>query len=122
MKESILSLSGSDAVAPEQFADTFRCSEHLEPEKDLLLALLEDAIGCFQKYHSTQDRIGKERFHEAEEWIMQTGDEWILSFENICLLLGLDAEYLRRGLRQWSAKMAQQKKPPRQRGLRMQAA
>jgi hypothetical protein len=122
MKENILSLLGSDAVAPEQFAATFRRSEYLEPEKALLLAVLEDAIGCFLEYHSAQDRIGKERFQEAEEWIMQTGDEWILSFENICLLLGLDAEYLRRGLRQWSAKMTQRKKPPRHRGLRRQAA
>jgi hypothetical protein len=122
MKENILNVLGSDVLAAEQFADTFRRIEHLEPEKALLLAVLEDAVDCFLKYHSTQDRIGKGRFHEAEEWIMQSGNDWLFSFENVCELLELNAEYLRRGLRQWSLKMTQQNKPPRHRGLRRQAA
>jgi hypothetical protein len=33
MKENILTLFGSDAAMPEQFAETFRRSEHLWPEK-----------------------------------------------------------------------------------------
>jgi hypothetical protein len=56
--------------------------------KALLLAILEDAIDSFRKYHSVQDRFGKERFYEAEEWIMRSGDDWIFSSENVCDLLG----------------------------------
>ena len=122
MKETIFSLLSSDALAPEQFAETFRRSEYLEPEKALLLAVLEDAVDCFLEYHAAEDRIGKGRFHEAEEWIMQSGDDWFFSFENVCELLGLNHEYLRRGLRQWSAKMIQHEKTPLHRGLRRHAA
>jgi hypothetical protein len=47
MKENLLSLLGSDVLASEQFAETFRRREYLEPEKALLLAVLEDAVDCF---------------------------------------------------------------------------
>ena len=122
MKETILSYFGSDAVTPEQFLDTFRRNEYLEPEKALLLAVLEDAINCFQKYMETEDRSGKERFAEAEEWIMRGGNDWLFSFDNICELLGLDPQYLRRGLREWQARAATQEKGRQHSGLRRQAA
>jgi hypothetical protein len=46
-----------------------------------------------------RDRSGKEYFREAEEWIMGGGDGWIFAFENVCDLLELDPQYVRRGLR-----------------------
>src|SRR5215813_3266589 len=119
MKENIPTLFGSDAAMPEQFAETFR-SKQLQPEKALLLAVLEDAIECFLTDHAAKDHAGKEQFQEAEEWIMQTGDDWVFSFENVCELLGFDPEYLRRGLR--SAKLASQQKTHRRHGLHGQAA
>jgi hypothetical protein len=108
-------------LASEQFAETFRRREYLEPEKALLLAVLEDAVDCFLEYHMAEDRVGKARFQEAEEWIMQSGNEWLFSYENVCELLGLNPEYLRRGLRQWSAKKIRHEKSTRQ-GLRRHAA
>ena len=66
MKENILTLFGSNAVMPGQFAETFR-SKQLQPEKALLLAVLEDAIECFLTYHPPKDRAGKGQFQEAEE-------------------------------------------------------
>ena len=119
MKENILTLFGSDAAMPEQFAETFR-SKRLQPEKALLLAVLEDAIECFLTDYAAKDRAGKEQFQEAEEWIMQTGDDWTFSFENVCELLGFDPEYLRQGLR--SAKLANQQKTHRRHRLHGQAA
>ncbi len=98
MKENLFMLVGSDVVATEQLAGTFRRAEPLEPEKALLLAVLEDAIDSFLKHHSTQDRIGKERSQEAEWWIVQTSDDWLFSFESVCQHLGLDPQYLRQGL------------------------
>lgn len=111
-----------DAILPDQFAEMFRRSEQLEPEKALLWAVLEDAVGCVLKFHSAQDRIGKKQFQETEEWIMQSGSDWFFSFENVCELLELDPEYLRRGLRQWTAKGRRQKKVARHPGLRRHAA
>jgi len=87
---------GSDA---QHYLDTFRRSEYYEPEKALIVAILEDAIHDYQKYRRARDAAGKEQFREAEEWIMHRGKEWIFSFDNVCEFLGLDPECVRRGLR-----------------------
>jgi hypothetical protein len=41
------------------------------------------------------------RFAEAEAWILETDSEWIFSFINCCEVLGIDPDYLRRGLLPW---------------------
>ena len=122
MKEKILTVLADDATVPHQYLDTFRRSEHLEPEKALLLAILEDAIHCFQKYGAARDRAGKERFHEAEEWIMRSGDDWIFSFDSVCALLGLDPEYIRRGLQERRVAAAAEERRRHRSRSRAQAA
>jgi len=89
-----------DSSEAQQYLDTFRRAEYLEPEKALIAAILEDAIHEYHKYRDARDSAGKERFREAEEWITHEGNEWIFSFDNVCEFLGLDPEYLRRGLRE----------------------
>lgn len=89
-----------DSSEAQQFLDTFRRSEYLEPETALIAAILEDAIHDYRKYRSARDPSGKERFREAEEWLMHQGNGWIFSFANVCEFLGLDPEYVRRGLRE----------------------
>jgi hypothetical protein len=44
MSENLFSRGGGDRGFVEQFFDTFRRSEPLEPERVLLLAILEDAV------------------------------------------------------------------------------
>lgn len=103
MDEKIFTIVGNDTDAPRRYFDTFRRSEHLEPEKGLILAILEDAIHLYQKYRGARDRAGKERFREVDDWFMgesRQDQEWLFSFETICGLLGLDAQYVRRGLRE----------------------
>ena len=87
-----------DSSETEQFLDTFRRSEYLKPETALIAAVLEDAIHDYRKYRGARDHSGKERFREAEEWLMHDGNGWIFSFANVCDFLGLDPEYVRRGL------------------------
>ena len=99
MIENNVALVGNDVGTQQRYFDVFRRSEPLEPEKALLLAVLEDAVHCYRKYATARDRIGKEYFREAEEWIMGGGDGWIFAFENVCDLLGLDPQYIRSGLR-----------------------
>lgn len=70
----------------------------LEPEQALMLAVLEDAIACYQKYMPADDQSGRALFREAEEWIFEKGDDWIFSFENICEVLGLDPHYVLKGV------------------------
>ena len=122
MNETLQALVGADTSVAAQFFDTFRRNEHLEPEKVLLRAILEDAIHGFQKYHAARDRAGRERFHEAEKWLMHSGNDWIFSFDNVCELLGLDPQYVRRGLREWKDQSGAQERHSPCRGLRRQAA
>ncbi len=101
MEERATSLFQPDTLLPEQYLDTFRRKLHLEPEKKLMLAILEDAIACFQKYVFARDGKGKALFREAEMWLEDKEGSGVFSFDSICELLGFDPEYLRRGLRQW---------------------
>ncbi|MBI2985271.1 MAG: hypothetical protein HYY45_00745 [Deltaproteobacteria bacterium] len=109
IEERVACLFQPDTLLPAQYLETFRRKAHLEPEKRLLLAVLEDAIACFQKYLFARDSKGRTLFREAEEWILEEGSDWLFSFENICELLGLDPRYVRQGLVRWKEKQLAQR-------------
>jgi len=98
MDEPIFAIVGNDTDAQRRYFDTFRRSEHLEPEKALLMAILEDAIHLYYKYRGARDRAARERFREVDDWFMRESNRWLFSFANICELLALDPQYVRRGL------------------------
>jgi hypothetical protein len=89
-------MRGSAAIVSGQYLGVFGRNENLAPEKALLLAVLEDAIHCFRHYSAARDRLGKQHFREAESWINQHGRDWGFTFDNVCELLGIEPEYLRR--------------------------
>jgi len=101
MEERVSSLFQPDTLLPDQYLDTYRRKVHLEPEKKLMLAILEDAIACFQKYVSATDAKGKALFQEAADWIQQADGEGVFAFDSICEGLGLSPDYIRRGLATW---------------------
>jgi hypothetical protein len=101
VEEKVASLFQQDTLLPAQYFDTFRRKSHLEPEKRLLLAVLEDAITCFQKYASARDSRGKALFMDAEEWIFAENQDWLFSFESACEVLGFHPKYVRAGLTAW---------------------
>jgi len=101
MEERVTSLFQPDTLLPDQYLDTFRRKLHLEPEKKLMLAILEDAIACFQKYIFAQDGKGKALFRESEGWIMEEAGEGIFAFDSVCEGLGLHPSYVRRGMAAW---------------------
>ena len=68
-----------------------------------MLAVLEDGIACFQGYFFKPSRTHEKLFQEAEEWI-NSEDEGVFSFNNICETLGLHPGQLRKGLERWKAK------------------
>jgi len=72
-------------------------------EKRLMLAVLESAVEDFQKYALATDKVGKELFTAAEEWIMESDNPSLFSFENICDHLQLDPTYMRQGFMRWKA-------------------
>ena len=101
VEEKVSSLFQTDTLLPDQYLDTFRRKTHLAPEKRLMLAVLEDAIACYQKYVLARDSKGKTLFHDAAGWIEEEEADWLFSFENICEMLGFDPQYVRDGLMRW---------------------
>ena len=104
VEKMLTSLFQPDTLLPAQYLETFRRKAHLEPEKRLMLAVLEDAVGCFQKYIFARDGKGKASFREAKEWIVEEDSDWLFSFENICEVLGFNPQYVRQGLMRWKEK------------------
>ena len=74
-------------------------AEH-QAERDLMLAVLEDGIACFQGYFSKPSRTNEKLLLEAEEWTSSNDDE-VFSFNNVCETLGLNPSRLRKGLERW---------------------
>ncbi|MEA2626291.1 MAG: hypothetical protein QOD06_2336 [Candidatus Binatota bacterium] len=102
MRQSAVSLFEPDTLLPSQFFAHFRGrGSAIRGEKRLMLAVLEDAIDCYQKYAFAREPRGREFFAEAEEWIFSSDNSWVFSYENICQTLDLNADYIRRGLQEW---------------------
>jgi hypothetical protein len=60
--------------------------------------VLEDAVDVYRKQVGSRDPRGQQLFREAEDWIEDPDRSWLFSFQNICDVLDIDADYLRRGL------------------------
>ena len=65
-----------------------------------MVAILEDAVRVYR----VQAARGGSDFEEAEAWIENRDGSYIFSFESICDMADLNADYLRRGLRAWKAR------------------
>jgi hypothetical protein len=114
-KQDNLSLSFEpDILLAAQYFERFQKKAHLDPEKKLMLAVLEDAIFCFQKYILSREPRGMALFREAEKWILDEENDCIYSFWNSCEVLGLDSHYLRSGLLRW--KESKLRKTPKVKG------
>jgi hypothetical protein len=95
------SLFQPDRLLPIQYFENFRRKVQTEPEKRLMLALLEDALDCFQKHFSSRGGRVLRIFLETEEWIFREDSGRLFSFDNICEVVGFDPQYIRRQLVKW---------------------
>lgn len=101
-----VTLFDADGVDVVQYSDTIQRKTPLEPEKHLLLAILEDALTCYRKNVYARNARKQAHFREAEEWIFARDDERFLGFESVCAVLGIEPSYLRRGLLEWKRRKA----------------
>jgi hypothetical protein len=74
-----------------------------QPEKRLLLALLENAVDDFKRYATASTGRGRRLFADVSAWFGSTSRDRFLDFESICDGLGLDPSFLRGGLDRWRA-------------------
>ncbi len=102
LDKRVASLFQPDTVSPAQYLETVCRKIHRDAEQELMLAVLEDTITCFQKYFAARDKIKTRLFREAEDWILQQEkSNWLFSFDNVCETLGLNPGYIREGLLHW---------------------
>lgn len=113
LEDRVGSLFQPDTLLGEDYAANFRRKIPLEPERILLLAILEDGVRCYQE--NLFMTAGKRRalFDEAKEWLFDDDSKWFCSFVSICTMLNLEPNYIRRGLRQWEARARKAAQPNR---------
>lgn len=87
-----------DVIAPNQYLEIFTRTNNLEPEQELMLAILTDAIECIMKYCDEPVPMRAKLFNEAQEWLFDEDEKQPFSFLNVCETLRFDASYLRRGI------------------------
>jgi hypothetical protein len=90
-----------DILISFQHQATQRRRFYLEPERLLMLAILEDAVVCLQDNLGATCKRKKALYRDAEEWILNQGKSYLFSFENVCEALNFDPAYLRQGLMRW---------------------
>src|SRR5262245_42272508 len=114
MKEKLIAEAGTslfqpDSLLPAQFFAALKQKEHACGERRLMVAILEDAVDCFQKYLWATDNRSRHLRTEAENWVLSDDDSWPFSFVNICHTLDLHPGFLRRGLLEWKARQFAQR-------------
>jgi hypothetical protein len=99
-----------DSLLPFQYYSTAKAS----PYYRLLLAIIEDAICCFQRNFDA--RTGRRRilFQEAKEWLFDSDATTFMSCPIVCESLGIEPVLLRRRLREWHIRVRHKLNEPRQ--------
>ena len=88
-----------EALLPPQFFG--RPPLTFQPEKRLMLAVLEHALATLGRDARAPDGRGRHLVREVERWVASTDTSWPFAFQNICDALGVDAGCIRAGLVRW---------------------
>jgi len=90
-----------EILLPSQYFDGLAPHVGFEGERRLMLAVLEDAVACYQK-HATSTRPRAQRlYREAEQWLFEEDATPVFSFDSVCTVLGIHPGYFRTNLLRW---------------------
>jgi hypothetical protein len=92
-----------DILASQQYLKNYRRTNPVEPEKALLFAVLVEAVKTYQGFAFSESPRKQRLFLEAKAWLWGEEPGGLCSFQSICGVFGIDPEFLRRGLKQWTA-------------------
>jgi hypothetical protein len=84
---------GDDA----DYWDTLRRGDPLQPERDLMLAVLKDALLNFRKHLRNRNKS----FRDDRAWFFQSDRDGLFSFESVCAVLDLNSQKIRSHLLSW---------------------
>jgi hypothetical protein len=101
IEERALAIFQPDILSENQYQATYRRRFSLDPERVLMLAVLQDAVVCFQDNVAATCKRKVAMHRDAEEWIMNDDRDYLFSFANVCEALGYDSQYMRQGLMRW---------------------
>jgi hypothetical protein len=94
----------AEAVLPLQFYGARRRAAGFEPLRRLMVAMLVDAVRCFQTGFKTRQPARHREYAEVRSWIFSDEDNGVFSFRAVCDVLEIDPEALRLGLVEWERK------------------
>jgi hypothetical protein len=114
IEDRLSSLFQPDTLLSEEYFGNYRRRVPLEPEKALMLAVLEDGVRAFQENLFADNGKKRALFDEAREWLFSDGLEHVFSFNSICSSLGLNPGYIRRGLKRWEDQTRDARKKQKQ--------
>ena len=107
--DGVLSIFEPSTLLPTQFFAALKQKAEADGERRLMLAILEDAIECYQKHVLATENKAYQLHNEAEAWFLEDDPTWLFSFVNICEVFDIHPVSLRQGLLNWKTqKLAQQ--------------
>lgn len=80
-----------DMAVTSKYWDTVTRKSYSQPEKELMLAVLKDALMTYKKRIYSESAL----FKEAESWLFDRERDRLFSFETVCAVLGLSPEKIR---------------------------
>src|SRR2546428_2319125 len=89
---------GSDTLLPAQRYGPRRGSAAMEPMKRLMMAILVDAIRCYQRNFDAVTLRKRREFGEAQNWLFKDRNDGPFAFDSICYVLDTNPDFLRRRL------------------------
>ncbi|HVA76855.1 MAG TPA: hypothetical protein VNF27_03125 [Candidatus Binataceae bacterium] len=92
------------SILPEQFRSPRR-DHRFEGERNLLFAILEDAIRCYLENCNNRTALKRIQYVEAHDWIFSVKDRGPFSFVSVCENLDIEPDSLRVGLRRKHARI-----------------
>ena len=102
--DRVSSLFQPDTLLSTQYFENLRRKTLFDPEKRLMLAILEEGIFCYlDNLHVTGSKK-RRLFEDAAAWIVENDGDWVFSFESVCDALDLNPQYVSQGLVRWREK------------------
>lgn len=87
-----------EQILPVQFQDLWHRSRTLTPERLLAVAVLWQAAMDLQKFRYAPRRKKQRLYREAYQWVASDDRAWPYSFVNLCDMLSVSTQCLRREL------------------------
>ena len=105
--------SGAEVLLPLQFHDRRNSATTFEPLRQLMVAMLVDAIRCVQTKFDARQPARRQDYGDARSWIFSDDDRAVFFFKAICDALDIDSNVIRKYLRQLEEKRHGGEKPRR---------